>query len=70
MITNVPWAHSKESKKHVFLIKNKMLQRITITFLSMKNYSHSLTLTPLIESTLTVSSRSSTGEVVGEQSSL
>lgn len=32
MITNVPWAHSEESRKHVFLIKNKMLQTITITF--------------------------------------
>lgn len=44
MAANVPLAHSEESKKHVFLIKNKTLERITITFFfSMKDDSCSLT---------------------------
>lgn len=32
MITHVPWARSEESKKHVFLIKNSVLQRITVFY--------------------------------------
>lgn len=54
MITNVPWAHSEENEKRVFLIKNKMLQRTTISIFPMKDDSHSLPLTPLTENAPTV----------------
>lgn len=54
MITNVPWAHSEENEKCVFLIKNKMLRRTTISIFPMKDDSHSLPLSPLIENAPTV----------------
>lgn len=61
MTVNISLAGSEETKKHVILIKNKTLQRITIgVFFPLR----------MIGNMLTVSSRSSNAEVVREHSSL